>query len=82
MRQVEYKISEVRKTETEATYIGKFCYITWVDDTDPLTGETVRRPEREKIQEFQFRFDIDKPESEIFGFIRQVGSIFGEVINE
>lgn len=89
---VEYKISSISETESEKTYSGQLNYVTITDV--PVTeensskfpgmeiGETFQRIEREKIQEFAFRFKAEKDESEIYDFLKTFGSIYGEVINE
>jgi hypothetical protein len=89
---VEYKISSIYETATEKTYTGKFNFIeiTDIEITEENKiefagleiGEIFKLIKRQKIQEFIFRFSIDKNETEISDFLKQVGGIFGEVINE
>lgn len=89
---VEYKISSIIQTASEKTYIGQLNYVTLTDI--PITennvnefpglevGETFQKIEREKIQEFAFRFKISKPDDEINNFLKDFGELYGEVINE
>jgi hypothetical protein len=79
---VEYKISQRKETSGEITLSGKLYYITFDQGEDPQTGEPIEIPNREKIQEFQFRFPADITDAEITNFLRSFASIYGEVINE